>query len=1086
MYRSFKKVLCIFMAIVMMVVVLPVTAQTYSDYESEPVVGGGVSAITTSPAAISAKPVGNNDYAVPTRWGNLSGNILNGGFVARYNGEDFVIKSDHGNNIFRNSIPISHDLSSYVNVIGGYVYHIAATQYGMEIVRRGLNGENRTVLYTNPGVYLSNLSVNDRGIYFLENGERIMRLDKYTGNTEIILSDENIVDFAFLCSGALVFSRRIIHETDGGGGCCHFDMTRELSVLSGGNKVLISDNISSYDVRGNTVYFSDVEMEAIRTFNYTSGEIATIFNGLLAIMMIYDDALYIIGKADRLLYMVDYSDNNITLLSGNRMRLINKGYTLYAFNAMDDCNEVSPMNVVPLVEIVSLSAQNFTWLIPVYGNNLLITSAFANRPPYGMHYGIDIQRQGAPRNAPVLASRAGTVSRIRISCTAACDVRGNCGHGSGNYIIINHHDGTHTHYGHLAVGSILVSQGAAVYQGQRIAGTGQTGWAISWGHLHFEIHEGGIRRNNNPRNLAQLHGISLWNDTTSRNINWNAGVTYTRTPEQPAPLRDGDFIHTPCGSIWRIAGGAPVWVSNWDYFGGVQPFRNISQAEFDRLPQFPRVGTFIHCQNGHVFRVIDHGRFYHITSWDNVGGAQPVVQLDSRGMAHSLNTTPTGTLDVAEGGVGTVFVRGWAFDRRINHPAVEIHVYIGDDWAYGRVIHTGTPRWDVNTIFPGVGMYRGFHAILDVSRTGQQNIRVFAINYVYGEESTFLGSQIVNITPRPTAPAAITNLTATSGNGQVTLNWTEPNNGGSAITRYEFRQQQRNDAGEWGEWSAWTTTGSTATTFTRTGLTNGREYGFQIRAANAAGNAPESNTPTATPTAPTPAPTPAPVDSTLTVSTLTASRGGEVTVTLSLANNPGFTTMPLRISFPEELTLVQYDLGSAGLLTGFVGPQGTVPGQRIADGITGSALVNWSRTANFTENGTLLTLTFAVSPDATRGTFPVGVSFADAIGYSNPTDHTGRALEIEVVNGYVQLADFVLGSVSGYSRPRVVDAMLIARHLAGHDLSDSVYYESLNWAAGKVTPGSVALGRLRLIDATMIARYLVGHNVELGRYAPNE
>ncbi|MCL2223893.1 MAG: hypothetical protein FWB96_02870 [Defluviitaleaceae bacterium] len=103
--KRFGRFIAYVLAFVMLVGVLPVTAQSYSDYESEPVVGGGVSAITTSPAAISTKPVGNNDYAVPTRWGNLSGNILNGGFVARYNGEDFVIKSDHGNNIFRNSIP---------------------------------------------------------------------------------------------------------------------------------------------------------------------------------------------------------------------------------------------------------------------------------------------------------------------------------------------------------------------------------------------------------------------------------------------------------------------------------------------------------------------------------------------------------------------------------------------------------------------------------------------------------------------------------------------------------------------------------------------------------------------------------------------------------------------------------------------------------------------------------------------------------------------------------------------------------------------------------------------------------------------
>jgi len=94
----------------------------------------------------------------------------------------------------------------------------------------------------------------------------------------------------------------------------------------------------------------------------------------------------------------------------------------------------------------------------------------------------------------------------------------------------------------------------------------------------------------------------------------------------------------------------------------------------------------------------------------------------------------------------------------------------------------------------------------------------------------------------PTVPAAINNLTAAPGSGQVTLNWTAPNNGGSGIIRYEFRQ--RTGTGEWG---VWTTTGATTTTFIRTGLTGGTSFGFQVRAVNAIGYASESNIASATP-----------------------------------------------------------------------------------------------------------------------------------------------------------------------------------------------------------------------------------------------
>jgi uncharacterized repeat protein (TIGR02543 family) len=103
----------------------------------------------------------------------------------------------------------------------------------------------------------------------------------------------------------------------------------------------------------------------------------------------------------------------------------------------------------------------------------------------------------------------------------------------------------------------------------------------------------------------------------------------------------------------------------------------------------------------------------------------------------------------------------------------------------------------------------------------------------------------VNQAGSASAPSAITNLSATAGNSQVTLSWSAPSNGGAAISRYEFRQ--RTGTGAWG---AWTSTGSTTTSRIVTSLTNGTSYGFQVRAVNSAGNGGDSNTATATPAAP--------------------------------------------------------------------------------------------------------------------------------------------------------------------------------------------------------------------------------------------
>jgi len=92
----------------------------------------------------------------------------------------------------------------------------------------------------------------------------------------------------------------------------------------------------------------------------------------------------------------------------------------------------------------------------------------------------------------------------------------------------------------------------------------------------------------------------------------------------------------------------------------------------------------------------------------------------------------------------------------------------------------------------------------------------------------------------PTAPTAPQDFTATPGDGQVVLSWTAPeNDGGSAISHYEVSS----DNG-----ATWVTA-STGTSHTFTGLTNGTEYTFKVRAVNGIGPGAQASA-TATPIAP--------------------------------------------------------------------------------------------------------------------------------------------------------------------------------------------------------------------------------------------
>jgi len=93
------------------------------------------------------------------------------------------------------------------------------------------------------------------------------------------------------------------------------------------------------------------------------------------------------------------------------------------------------------------------------------------------HHGIDIDGYGR-YGAQISAAASGTVVLAAYQ-----------DYGYGNYVVIQHPDGSQTLYAHLS--EIWVSQGQYVSQGQGIGALGATGYATG-PHLHFEIHIGGV------------------------------------------------------------------------------------------------------------------------------------------------------------------------------------------------------------------------------------------------------------------------------------------------------------------------------------------------------------------------------------------------------------------------------------------------------------------------------------------------------------------------------------------------------------------------------------------------------------------
>lgn len=132
-------------------------------------------------------------------------------------------------------------------------------------------------------------------------------------------------------------------------------------------------------------------------------------------------------------------------------------------------------------------ASAFSWPCPGY---YYISSGFGTR--WGTtHKGMDIAQNAG---ADAVASRAGKVIKINTSCKHNYGKNSNCcGNGYGNYVLIDHEDGTYsTMYAHLE--TVLVSVGEYVEKGQTIGYVGTTGYSTGY-HLHFEIRKDGTAVN---------------------------------------------------------------------------------------------------------------------------------------------------------------------------------------------------------------------------------------------------------------------------------------------------------------------------------------------------------------------------------------------------------------------------------------------------------------------------------------------------------------------------------------------------------------------------------------------------------------
>lgn len=97
------------------------------------------------------------------------------------------------------------------------------------------------------------------------------------------------------------------------------------------------------------------------------------------------------------------------------------------------------------------------------------------------------QRWGSPHNGIDIANEIGTPIYAVMDGTV---INSGPASGFGNWIRIQHDDGSISVYGHMQADMLYVSEGEQVRSGQNIAGIGSEGQSTG-PHLHFEIHPAG-------------------------------------------------------------------------------------------------------------------------------------------------------------------------------------------------------------------------------------------------------------------------------------------------------------------------------------------------------------------------------------------------------------------------------------------------------------------------------------------------------------------------------------------------------------------------------------------------------------------
>ena len=293
----------------------------------------------------------------------------------------------------------------------------------------------------------------------------------------------------------------------------------------------------------------------------------------------------------------------------------------------------------------------------------------------------------------------------------------------------------------------------------------------------------------------------------------------------------------------RIAHWTP---SGWAQVSGSQQWEKISPTSFTDLPS-PLPGFSFRDNSFPALAMVSGRPWVTWTSYDT--GAGRAYLWNGSGAATAIAGSTTNGDQffpaIAPDGNGGAYV---------SYSQVNAGTSTYDQWLWNGSAATQVSKQSSDpsqdAFFSGqfIGDYNGMTVVSGAAVPIWTDIRGSDPNYPGWE----MDSMTVPATTSggggggstATVPGAPTNLSATPGDGQVSLTWTAPSDdGGSAITNYEIYRGTTS-----GSESLLTTIGNQLD-YTDAAVSNGTTYYYKVAAVNVVGPGPLSNAASATPTA---------------------------------------------------------------------------------------------------------------------------------------------------------------------------------------------------------------------------------------------